>query len=189
MKQLVALIPPSSSKSHEGCVERSDLENLVESYYESSNEAQSILTTITNLQRVLSQDRNKLNFEEYTVSDRHKQRLEELAKIAPELYDNPTITPRSTWFNHPKYYDNSQMPPFHVHFRQEIQTTLQYLYQALNNSGERSSDVQKLLNIQSAQRYFNGCMRGLNGHVSIEEYACFPLYQKIFPIRQITILI
>jgi hypothetical protein len=183
LKQLVALIPSSSSSAYSNvgcCVERSDLEELVQTYYGSSRDAQSTLYTVASLQRVLSQDRNVLNFEEYTVSDRHKQRLQELAKVAPELYDNPAITPRSQWFNHPKYYENSQMPPFHVHFRQELQATLQYLYQAFNGS-ESSSDVQRLSNIRSAQRYFASCMRGLNGHVSIEEYACFPLYEQIFP--------
>ena len=32
-------------------------------------------------------------------------------------------------------------------------------------------------------------MRGLNGHVSIEEYACFPLYQQVYPAVKLDFLV
>ena len=82
------------------------------------------------LEIILKQRRNVLNFSEYTVSQAHEKRMAEFAKAAPQVFDNAEITPRSKWFNHPNYRRNSQMPPFHVHFRQEMQSVLGYLQQA-----------------------------------------------------------
>ena len=179
LKLLSKLIPSSSAAA---CLERSDLEALVHGHYNSRDQAQSTLHTLSKIQQVLAQDRGNVNFTEYTPSSRHEQRLEHLRKIAPELYDNPTITPRSTWFSHPMYRRNSQMPPFHVHFRQELQTTVAYLYDALTLASSTADHHKQIARkVESASRYFHACMRGLNGHVSIEEYACFPLYQEAFP--------
>lgn len=129
------------------------------------------------LEGILSQERLVLNFEHYTVSEEHTKRMTELAKQVPTLYANPEITPRSKWFQHPRFHENSQMPPFHVHFRQEMKECLNYLYEAYSNE---DNDAQHK-HLLRAYRTFSGSMRGLNGHVSIEEYACFPLYRDCFP--------
>eukprot|EP00980_Cylindrotheca_fusiformis_P015351 scaffold4304_cov71-Cylindrotheca_fusiformis.AAC.4 len=132
------------------------------------------------LDTILQQNRHVLNFEHYTVSKEHMERMKELAQLAPELYDNPEITPRSTWFDHVRFNENSQMPPFHVHYRTELQHIIHCIYKAYNENDDDNDDKQKK-QLSRAFRSFSGCMRGLNGHVSIEEYACFPVYQDCYP--------
>jgi Hemerythrin HHE cation binding domain len=126
---------------------------------------------------ILSQDRRVQNFPHYKPSEVHVSRMKELAKKAPELYDNPEITPREKWFQHSRYRQNSQMPPFHVHFRSELQAVIRYLYEGMTTD---NGDVIQS-NIRRATRLFEGSMRGLHGHVNIEEYACFPLYEQNYP--------
>lgn len=178
LKGLVKFTPSAS-----GCLERYDFENVVQAHYKSFDEAQSTLQALHRLQKILGQDRGVLNYESYIPSGRHVKRLKELRKVAPDLYDNPSITPRSKWFQHPMYRMNAQMPPFHVHFREELQMTLQYLYESLKilASNENIDHEKVLQRVQSARNCFHSCMRGLNGHVRIEEYACFPIYQQTFP--------
>ena len=145
-------------------------------------------TTTTNkslkeqIEQVLAQDRHVLNFEHYTPSPEHVQRMETLAKLAPELYDNPDITPRSKWFQHARYHQNSQMPPFHVHFRTETQAVIHMLYKALQVPESQQQSIRRAAHI------FQSSMRGLQGHVSIEEYACFPLYQQTYPHVDVSFL-
>ena len=141
---------------------------------------------------VLDQDRQVLNFEHYRTSVAHQQRLTALTRMAPELYDNPDITPRAKWFSHPMYRRNSQMPPFHVHFRQEMQHVVSCLWDALSSSSSSSSQQQQELrqkHVRRASQIFQGSMRGLHGHVSIEEYACFPVYQQTFPRVNLSFLV
>ena len=182
LKQLLKLTPSSNAKTND-LLERSDLEHLIRDHYENVDRARTTLSTLDRLQTALGQDRGVLNFEHYTSSAQHKARIEKLATLAPKLYDNPQITPRKKWFQHPMYRRNSQMPPFHVHFREELQTTLQYLYSALENSIKAENNDESIVqkHVQQASQYFHGCMRALNGHVRIEEYACFPLYEQVFP--------
>lgn len=136
------------------------------------------------LQRVLAQNRRALNFVHYNVSESHKRRMQDLAEKVPELYNNPDITPRSKWFQHPRFSENSQMPPYHIHFRQEIQSVLNRLYEAYLTEEPRHQKQS----LSAAYRLFSGSMSGLNGHVSIEEYACFPIYQEEFPNVEIRFL-
>jgi len=141
--------------------------------------------------QLLSQDRSVLNFAHYTPSQSHLERMKILAKQVPELYDNPEITPRSQWFHHPQYRQNSQMPPFHVHFRQELQRVIQYLVQAVDaQEDETNNNSRSIVHLfQNAHHLFRSSMRGLHGHVSIEEYACFPLYKENFPQVDISCLV
>ena len=187
MKQVLKAVPEAAH-----CVERSELETLVSRRFSSLDDFQAALNAqqaneeheatrikplLARVQQVLSQDRQTLNFEHYTTSDEHKQRLQELATVAPELYDNSSITPRSKWFQHPRYRQNSQMPPFHVHFRYELQDVVRYVYEAYSASDARRQSQA----LQKAHSLFQRSMRGLNGHVSIEEYACFPIYKDLYP--------
>ena len=196
LKEVLRSVPEASH-----CLERSELEQLVENRFGSLEEFQAALqrqpkapnvdTTILTkkIQTILSQDRNILNFEDYTTSETHQKRMKDLAQVAPELYDNPAITPRSKWFSHSRFRQNSQMPPFHVHFRHELQGVVRSLSEAYNVA-VNGSDVAKVRHlIQRADRMFQGSMRGLNGHVSIEEYACFPTYQSLYPHVPIQFLV
>jgi hypothetical protein len=157
------------------------------------------------VQRILSQDRHVLNFEHYIPSPTHVARMGRLAKTVPELYDNPGITPRSKWFTHPRWHENSQMPPFHSHFRSELQSAIQALYNAYeiiiivssspnhnnNNNNNKETSITAATQrrmIERANHTFRGSMQGLNGHVRIEEYACSPLYKKTFPKVDISFL-
>ena len=141
------------------------------------------------IETILAQDRREENFGHYTSSDKHAKRIQQLAQIAPELYDNPSITPRQKWFGHARYYDNSQMPPFHIHFRCELQSVIKSLWRAWQHllgheyDDDDKNNTRKVLHghVQRAQRTFQSCMRGLHGHVRIEEYACFPLYKQTCP--------
>ena len=84
------------------------------------------------------------------------------------------------------------MPPYHVHFRVELQTAIEYLFKAyemqqrslkeednLSSSEQHQQQIQMM--IQRSNNIFRSSMQGLHGHVSIEEYACFPLYQQTYP--------
>ena len=136
------------------------------------------------LERILSQDRDALNFPHYTLSKDHIVRMKMLAQQAPELYDNPEITPRAKWFHHPRYAQNSQMPPFHLHFRLDMQEVLENLLKAYSVASalvHNSASNLQTKAIERAFRIFYTSMNGLNGHVSIEEYSCFPMYQDLFP--------
>lgn len=179
MKEVVKGMPEAR-----GCIERADLESLVASTFPSMEAYQSKLQDQTKLeslrsriQKVLSQDRGVLNFEHYTPGDEHLERMKKLKQVAPELYDNPSITPRSKWFQHPRYRQNSQMPPYHIHFRHEMQEALSSLYEAYHTE----DPAKQRQYIRRASSTFHGSMRGLNGHVSIEEYACFPTYKHLHP--------
>lgn len=130
------------------------------------------------LKILLSQKRNDLNFKDYTVSERHAKRMQHLAESVPEVYSNPSSTYRSKWFDHPNYRRNSQMPMFHVHFRQEMQSVLWNLEKA-HQLVCNGKDPQQ--SCKNAFWQFQSCMGGLNGHVSIEEYAWFPVFQNLFP--------
>lgn len=132
------------------------------------------------LNTVLRQQRRVLNFKHYTVSDDHATRMKELADTIPEVFDNPSSTPRSQWFDHPKFGMNTQMPQFHVHFRLEMQEVLRRLQQA-HQSAIRNDDNQTRSSIALAVRTFMGSMRGLHGHVSIEEGAYFPYFERLYP--------
>eukprot|EP00977_Amphora_coffeiformis_P021556 scaffold9477_cov197-Amphora_coffeaeformis.AAC.6 len=138
---------------------------------------------------ILAQDRHVLNFEHYQPSAAHHERLAALAQVAPELYDNPDITPRAKWFAHPLYRRNSQMPPFHVHFREEMQQVVACLWQALSASQQQQQQRNGNDHLRRAFQIFQGSMRGLHGHVSIEEYACFPVYQQTFPQVNLAFLV
>jgi hypothetical protein len=144
------------------------------------------------IKTILAQRRTVLNFKHYTPSPVHYERMKELAQLMPHLYDNPEITPRSKWFSHVNYGRNSQMPPYHVHFREESQQVISFLYQAhqqlqlqqeQEHESESSSPTKKLVLslLKRASSMFQGSMRGLKGHVSIEEYMCFPKYASTFP--------
>jgi iron-sulfur cluster repair protein YtfE (RIC family) len=192
MKKMLKSVPDAKH-----CVERSELEQILASRFKSLEGARSALlqeTTNTNsnnnpllirVKSILSQDRdNVINFEHYTPSPEHQERMQRLAKLAPNLYENPSLTPRSKWFSHPMWHRNSQMPPYHVHFRHELQDVTRYLYEAYSASAPKPQSRA----LRNAHSQFTGSMRGLNGHVSIEEYACFPMYQKTFPAVDITFL-
>jgi hypothetical protein len=184
----------------EHCVERSELEEFVASQYDSLEQALSALQErkiledskkktappLERIKRVLSQDRGELNFVHYTPSQEHSDRLKFLAETAPDLYNSSSITPRSKWFGHKHWNKNSQMPPYHVHFRQELQDVIRYLYEAYYSASKIPK--AQLRAIRNAGSLFRGSMRGLNGHVRIEEYACFPLYRRTFPNVDIAFL-
>lgn len=142
----------------------------------SATRFESIKSKIKN---VLDQDRRVENFEYYNTTPQHKERMKELAELAPELYNNPDITPRSKWFHHPRYRQNSQMPPYHVHFRVEMQETIWYLFRSYTM--ENSTSINQQNDIRRAYSIFHSSMQGLNGHVQIEEYCCFPTYKSVFP--------
>lgn len=188
------------------CLERSEMESMVREHFSSMEEARAILESkkeskkkakqqrqgqrrndpLERLQRVLSQDRAVLNFDQYTTSTEHNKRMAVLKEKAPELFDDPNLTPRSKWFNHKHWNRNSQMPPFHVHFRVEMQDVLRLLYEAYAASTKNPKTQMRA--IRNANSHFNGCMRGLSGHVRIEEYACFPLFKKAFPHADVSFL-
>ena len=55
---------------------------------ESARQQQQLQQTKRVVQIVLAQDRQVENFVHYTVSDQHAKRMQRLAQLAPELYDN-----------------------------------------------------------------------------------------------------
>jgi len=159
-----------------GCTEKGELEALV---VESNMTHEEVLlkvnqsNTMEHLKRILGEDRGVVLFSNYTPSRQHMDRMEHLQRQLPRMFDNPDLTPRTKWLSHRNWHRHPQMPPYHVHFRQEMQDAMRFLHQA---HAERSA-----LAARQALRMFQGCMRGLNGHVSIEEYAVFPQFQERYP--------
>lgn len=136
---------------------------------------------------ILAQDRHVLNFEHYRPGTAHAQRLARLSAVdLPDVFADPAIAPRSRWFTHPRYRVNSQMPPFHVHFRVEMQRVVSCLWEAATATSRRRRRHELP---HRARRLFQGSLRGLHGHVRIEEYACFPLYQRAFPTVDLQFLV
>mmetsp|Transcript_57 Transcript_57/g.93 ORF Transcript_57/g.93 Transcript_57/m.93 type:complete len:267 (-) Transcript_57:121-921(-) len=140
----------------------------------------------TQLKIILNQQRDVLNFQEYAVSEEHMNRMQQLAESVPEVFNNPSSTHRSKWFDHPNYHRNIQMPKFHVHFRQEMQSVLSHLDKAhdqvlLARFNDCKSSTFQFQNCKSAYLQFQNFVGGLNGHFSMEEYAWFPVFQKHYP--------
>lgn len=129
---------------------------------------------------ILKQQRNLVNFKDYTVTEEHQNRMKELANTFPEVFDNPSSTDRSKWFNHPKYAMNIQMPQFHVHFRQEMQNVLGYLAKAHQVISSKNGKEDPQDYVRLAYRMFRGSMQGLHGHVHIEERAYIPIFQNLY---------
>eukprot|EP00957_Ditylum_brightwellii_P159615 12150230-Ditylum_brightwellii.AAC.1 len=76
------------------------------------------------------------------------------------------------------------MPPYHIHYREEMQKVVKYVLDAYNTT----HPTFLLEKVKHAENCYRGSMRGLHGHVQIEEYACFPLYQRVFPEVDIAFL-
>lgn len=186
------------------CVERSELDVLVRTHVESLEAAHELLkqaeqpssssnndmtTTqhkdiMNQLQQVLRQDRGVLNYTHYTPSSTHLARMKKFATIAPGIFDNPHVTPRNSWFTHVNYHRSTQMPPYHVHFREELQEALRYLYEAY--AATSLSTQQRAT--RRAQHCVQACLSGLGGHVGIEEQYAFPSMQRRQPRIDLTFL-
>jgi hypothetical protein len=185
-----------------GCSERSELENLAMTNIGSLGEAQEIMnqskhsaanssskkeidsnrysTIMAQLKQVLSDDRDVLIYYNYTPSKEHLERIQQAKKELPIIFDNPDLMRRDNWVKHRNWRKNSQMPPFHVHFREEMQQSIRHIYQCLVSLSENKTS-RAATSASQAYGAFRGCMSGLNGHVGIEEYAVFPQFQKKFP--------
>ena len=69
--------------------------------------------TIALVQDLLNAPRGDVNYTLYTTSDAHRTRMQDL----PESLK----IPREQWFTHRNWRGRTQMPPYHVHFREEMQ--------------------------------------------------------------------
>jgi hemerythrin-like domain-containing protein len=69
------------------------------------------------------------------------------------------------------------MPPFHIHFREEMQEAVRYLYEAYAGKSLKT----QIRAARNAQNYVQGCLSGLHGHVGIEEHHIFPVMQRHHP--------
>ncbi len=188
LKKLIKSIPGAGENG--AFIEKSDLERAVLQHFVSAEEAQQELSridktgaTMNRLKVILSQDRHVVDFRSYQPSKEHLQRMAVLARGAPEIFNNPSITPRSMWFSHPNWGRSSQMPLYHVHFREEVQDVVRHLYDAFNTAANN-----RKLAVRKAFTHFNFAMTGLDGHVSIEESNVFPRIQKSFPAVNIDFL-
>ena len=139
------------------------------------------LLLIQQIEHVLEQDRSVLDFRHYTPTSEHTERMKILKRDLPELYDNPALSSRSQWFDHPKWYATPQMPTFHIHFREEMQTVIRSLNDAYISSRDGLT-IQTVLAIQDAASNFASCMKNLNGHVYLEEKNLFPRCAKLLAV-------
>lgn len=197
VKQLKQILRHKQIDGERGCVERSDLENLVRSNVETLEAAKQILSGLSSaeqqpktkqgggsqealvkqLRQVLGEDRGVMNYPRYTPSSEHVQRMKDFAKAEPTVFANPKITPRATWFTNPIFSRSQQMPPYHIHFRQETQEAVRYLYEVYAAKSPKAQSRAA----RNAQRYVEGCLSGLHGHVGIEEHRIFPMMQRRHP--------
>lgn len=198
VKQLKQILRHKRIDEERGCVERSDLEDLVRSNVETLEAANKILSTLSTAERqqskttngggsqealvkqlrqVLGEDRGVMNYIQYTPSSEHVQRMKDFAKAEPSVFDNPKITPRETWFTNPIFSRSTQMPPYHIHFRREMQEAVRYLYETYAAKTPKSQSRAA----RNAQHFVQGCLSGLHGHVGIEEHRVFPMMQRRHP--------
>jgi hypothetical protein len=68
--------------------------------------------------------RRATNYTAYTVSDAHRERKARWPSIL-------NIS-RGDWFIHPNYQKNTQMPQYHVHFREEMLLVLKHTHKGLS---------------------------------------------------------
>eukprot|EP00854_Cymbomonas_tetramitiformis_P005190 gene5190-6315_t len=131
---------------------------------------------ICQLSAILSEDRHVLNYTNYTVSKEHRARV--------KGFPDSLRIHRSKWFTHPNWAGRMQMPPYHIHYREEMQAVLAQLKDSLDAP---SPEKQQQL-LRRAFQYFERSMQGLAGHVNIEEHTVFPKYQRAFPNVDISFL-
>jgi hypothetical protein len=200
VQQLKQLLRARSIKEERGCVERSELEALAVANYGSLEEAQTILAqqeyptkkkdqlpnnaTMEELKRVLGEDRGVMNYTNYVPSQQHLERMMQFKMTVPTVFDNPTLTPRSKWFTHKNWSKSAQMPPYHIHFREELQEAIRALYECYSAKLAKA----QARSAQRAKSVFVGSMSGLGGHVSIEERHLFPQFQRTFSNIDISFL-
>jgi iron-sulfur cluster repair protein YtfE (RIC family) len=86
---------------------------------------------------------------------------------------------------HANWSKRAQMPAYRVHFRQEMQQLCRYLkdaYYSYTNATDTNSNKATTRTttaiIRRAQSMFAGSMKGLSGHVQIEEQALFPIFKR-----------
>lgn len=121
VSQLKQILRARSVDKERGCIERSELENLAMTNIGSLEEAREILnqnrqdaakssfknnsnrysTVMGQLKQVLSDDRDVLIYANYTPSQEHLERIERAKKEMPLIFDNPDLTQRDNWLQHP----------------------------------------------------------------------------------------
>jgi hypothetical protein len=158
--------------------ERRDIEGLLLQSYSTIEEAKDVLSGADNekflskLEQLLLEDRHVINYRSYQTSEEHQSRI----STRPQRMN----IDRERWFKHPNYSSRQQMPPYHVHFREEMQFVLSLLISWFRNLTTR--DLNK------AYRVFCDSMEGLHGHVQIEERYFFPQLQSSHPDFDLTFL-
>lgn len=157
-------------------LERNEIEEVIINNISNINEANNLLKLyltndiINKLNHILLQNRHIINFIFYETSEEHKRRLEE-RPIRMNII-------RNEWFNHPNYRKRSQMPSYHVHFREEMQLVLNNLYECYQNNENEEYEIKNFL---KAYSIFQNSMEGLHFHVQIEERSFFPDLQRKNP--------
>ena len=64
------------------------------------------------------------------------------------------------------------MVDYHVHYRTELQSAIKHLLRAIEKGDEHK-------NLENSFSRFYGCIRGLGGHIQIEERRLFPKYIRM----------
>lgn len=129
-----------------------------------------MFATVTNKAgSVLKENRGVVNFKNYVTSEAHKVRM----KTFPKRLQ----IPRSQWFQHKNWPGRMHMPPYHVHFRQDMQDAIKTVVRSF----QTPSLASRQQSIKSALRIFQSGMRSLTGHVGLEERAVFPMMVRANP--------
>lgn len=176
IKQLIKLLEIKNITLQRG-LERNEIEQIIIENILNLEEAESLLSfsllsdEVNNkLQSILSQNRHILNFTIYETCSEHKNRISQ-RPIRMNI-------PRNDWFNHPNFRRKPQMPSYHVHFREEMQSVLNLLYAWYQNNQNEEYGIKKF---QQAYNLFQNSMEGLHFHVQIEENSFFPELQSKNP--------
>jgi hypothetical protein len=152
-------------------LERRNIEDMIAQSFSTVEEANDALLSavdeemLKKLGEILSQDRHVVDYRSYETSEEHRLRI----STRPSRMN----IDREDWFKHPNYSSRPQMPPYHVHFREEMQLVLSLLLSWFQNSSSQT--------FNKAFRVFRDSMEGLHGHVRIEERAFFPQIQAAHP--------
>jgi len=95
------------------------------------------------------ENRARQNYTAYEVGPDHSKRVMSLGD---------KFVSREDWWTHPKYRKRPQMPPYHVHFREEMQECIKLLLAWYNSGREPTHQF-----LQTGRDVFGSCMGGLRG--------------------------
>jgi hypothetical protein len=120
----------------------------------------------------ITQERGDLHFLDYEVSEKHHSTMDALKSVYID---------RKDWTSHQRWRSQPQMPEFHVHFREEMQTVMRHLLSAYTQYTADDGNTKYVRSLEIALDVLETSTSTLSFHVRIEEGHFFPSLIKAYP--------